>query len=154
MVDVTEIARTLGPPLYRFFLAASSRAEAEELVQEVFVRLIESGYSADLGKLEAYAWGIAQNVRRERIRSRHKLVLMEDLPEPSTETKFHDDTEALRQAVLRLREPERTVMQMTLADLSVDEIGEKLKMPSGTVKSHVHRAKENLREKLKQWGIL
>ena len=135
----------LGPPLYRFYLARFDRQTAEDLVQEVFTRLAgTSRFASESGSFEAFAWGIALNLQKETRRKKLKAPeLGEDYE--SHQAAPEDDYRDLRLAVGRLEPPEIDVMQLVLADLSINEIGEYLGMPAGTVKSHIHRAKENLR---------
>ena len=162
MVEATgviTIVNTLGPKLYRFFLASRSNAVAEELVQEVFVRLMSSHHTSNLGTLEAFAWGIAQNLNREaRRKSARGEVLIEDYPgtpEPSLiVSDIENNEQALRKGIDLLDEPQKTIMQLILADLKISEIASQINMPEGTVKSHVHRAKENLKLTFRKWGIL
>lgn len=155
--DLIELVHSLGPKLYRFFLASRSAGAAEELVQEVFVRLVGSRYTAELGTLEAFAWGIAQNLNREAKRkSTRSELYLEDHPKtPELSVPPADDSvEALRKSVGLLNEPEKTIMMFVLADLEIREIAKQMSMPEGTVKSHIHRAKENLKITFKKWGIL
>lgn len=154
-LDMIEAVQNLGPKLYRFFLVSFSATAAEDLVQEVFTRLMGSKYSSDRGTLEAFAWGIAQNLKKERARSqRRDHVFVDEIPETFAPATQDDDAQALRKAVGLLDEPQKTVLQMTLADLEIREIAQHLAMPEGTVKSHIHRGKENIRQTFQKWGIL
>lgn len=154
-MDIINLVQALGPKLYRFFLATASAAVAEELVQEVFSRLIVAKYCEDLGTMEAFAWGIAQNVRKESRRRLHKEpILMEDLPDTPSPESSTDTELALKKAVSLLGEPQKTIFEMTLADLQIREIAKYLAMPEGTVKSHLHRGKEEIRNTFQKWGFL
>lgn len=155
--EFVQLVNKLGPQLYRFFLARTTKAEAEDLVQEVFVRLMESSYSSKIGSLEAFTWGIAQNVNKESKRKTSKShVLMEVLPEIAGDEELsnRDDVIALQKSVALLDEPQRTILQMILADLPTHQIAMYLSMPEGTVKSHIHRAKENIKITFRKWGFL
>jgi RNA polymerase sigma-70 factor, ECF subfamily len=60
---------------------------------------------------------------------------------------FDDET---RRALLNLGDvPRLCLLLRVVQQLSYDEIAETLKIPSGTVMSHVHRAKESIRAHLK-----
>ena len=129
------------------------------MVQEVLLRLVDSisrgSFSSKKGNHEAFAWGIALNVQREAQRSRMKIAddhELETVPAPTNEPT--DDISALKRAVELLSEPQRTILQMTLADLSIVHIADTLEMPEGSVKSHIHRAKEEIRKKFKKWRLL
>ncbi|MGZ3745397.1 MAG: RNA polymerase sigma factor [Pseudobdellovibrionaceae bacterium] len=155
--EIIQLVKRLGPQFYRFFLARTTKAEAEDLVQEVFVRLIQSNYSSKFGTLEAFAWGIAQNVNKESKRKAAKAhVLTDEISEMAGVNTLpnHDDVVALQKSVALLDEPQRTILQMILADLEIHQIAMQLAMPEGTVKSHIHRAKENIKIAFRKWGFL
>lgn len=59
--------------------------------------------------------------------------------------------EELQQAVLRLTEPSRTVVLLRYMDgMSYEAIAMSLDMPLGTVKTHLHRAHQRLRQVLSE----
>ncbi len=56
-------------PLMAFFLRrAAGRAEAEDLVQEVFIRMIGRGGGGDLRSADSFVFTIASNLVRDRAR--------------------------------------------------------------------------------------
>ena len=56
-------------PLRAFFLRrAASRADAEDLVQEVFVRMLARGGAGDIESADAFVFAIAGNLLRDRAR--------------------------------------------------------------------------------------
>lgn len=153
--DIVRLVNLLGPRLYRFFLASRTKPIAEELVQEVFARLMTAHYSPDLGSMETLAWGIARNINREtRRKTARSEILMDDLPEVAANDFRTDDIEALRRGIELLSDPQKEIMQFVLADLSIRQISEMMAMPVGTVKSHISRAKDNIRDTFKKWRIL
>jgi RNA polymerase sigma-70 factor (ECF subfamily) len=63
------------------------------------------------------------------------------------QTAFDDE---IRRALLSVGDvPRQCLLLRVVKQLSYDEIAETLKIPSGTVMSHVHRAKQSIREHLK-----
>ena len=146
MVLTNELILKLGPPLYRFFLARFGKLAAEDLVQEVFSRIASSRTFIGGSKPEAFAWGIALNLqketRRAALRTPDSIEDYEKLEHVSSEL---DQFRDLRSAIQKLSLNESEVMQLVLADLGISEIAEYLRIPEGTVKSHIHRAKENLK---------
>ncbi len=64
----------------------------------------------------------------------------------SSSQNIRDDIRDLRRAIAKLKPAEQEIILLSIdADLSLEEISEIVKLPLGTVKSHVHRAKENLK---------
>ncbi|PWU12914.1 MAG: hypothetical protein C5B49_15490 [Bdellovibrio sp.] len=150
--EVGDLVPTLGPPLYRFFLSRMPPQMADEAVQEVFVRMLRlDTFDEGKGSAEAFAWGIAINVCKE-IRRQPQLLPIDDVDEPPAHPGEDRRFAALRAAVALMEEPELSVFQMVLADLSIATISEMLAMPEGTVKSHIHRGKEKLKRTLIKWG--
>lgn len=139
--------RDLSPPLYRFFLARFSTIAAEELVNEVFLRLMDAEGNIDpsKGSLASYLWGIATNLQKETYRGNKRFPkLLEVLPDQADSESPAIRFMPLRQAINKLDETEALVMQLVLADKEITDISEILNMPEGTVKSHIHRAKKNI----------
>jgi len=159
------VTQKLGPQLFRFFRCRFGTVDAEELVQEVFLRLVDkvesNSFFASKGSPEALAWGIALNVQREHRRYLAKNAVPPDQPSIDTisdpiqfDHSAQQEIAALLRSVRILTEPQRTIMGMVLADLSLDEISAAFAMPAGTIKSHVHRAKEEIRKTFKHWRML
>lgn len=155
-MDWTKTVNELGPRLYRYFLGAFAPDIAEELVQEVLVRVVRAwqagSFDASKGTLAMWAFGIAHNVRLETHRLLKKesgfvLLQNETALGEVFEGEFPHDLTILRNAISRLPETEQQIVLLHIDDsLSMSEIASLLDMPVGTVKSHVHRAKENLKE--------
>lgn len=62
---------------------------------------------------------------------------------------IRDEMETVRKLVDDLPDKMRIVILMYyMENMSVDEIAEVLKIPSGTVKSRMHQAKNRLKERL------
>jgi RNA polymerase sigma-70 factor (ECF subfamily) len=150
-IDWDATVRDVSPGLLRYFMAVFPRPLAADMVQEVLLRLVmkvRSGrFQANEGTLRMYAYGIARLVRLEGRRSEGRvleLVNPDQIATPALEDR--DDKERLRAAVARLKPVEQDVILLLLdKDLSLEEIGKLLDLPLGTVKSHVHRAKESLK---------
>lgn len=149
--------RELGPALLRYFSLGYSRRDAADLVQEVLLRLVqkvESGaFDPEKGSLRAFAFGLAHWIRKESQRDRERRHLpLESAPAgwdeaPSSELLFQQ--KELRAAILGLPEPQREILSLLLdKDLTLLEIAVIVGQPVGTVKSHVHRAKQSLRTSL------
>jgi RNA polymerase sigma-70 factor (ECF subfamily) len=122
-------------------------AEAEDLVQEAFVRAAAAGrrFTA-LDNPEAWLRTVAVNIHRSRWRKRRNFfrvrdrlaVRPTDLPE--LEDRF-DVIEALRGLPAGQRE---VVALHYLADLDVAEVARTLRIAEGTVKSRLSRGRDAL----------
>jgi RNA polymerase sigma-70 factor (ECF subfamily) len=116
--------------------------EAEDLVQEAFVRASAAGQRfARVDNHEAWLRTTALNLHRNRFRKlrnfgkvRPELARPVDLP-------ALDEHLAVIEALRELPEPQRAVVALRyLADLQVSDIAAELGIPEGTVKSRLNRA--------------
>jgi len=74
---------------------------------------------------------------------------------PVEEVQAQEFADAVAQAIAELREPYRSAFVLLhQEEMSYEEIAEVLDLPVGTVKSRVHRAREQLYERLSQAGFL
>ncbi|MBO9048721.1 sigma-70 family RNA polymerase sigma factor [Curtobacterium flaccumfaciens pv. flaccumfaciens] len=130
---------------------------AEDVTQQVFVKAWQRSTSYDPGRAPLGAWlvGItrnciadAQNERRRHASAADPDVVEETTPAP--EPAFDLAERALVAGELeRLDEVPRRVMRLAFYDdLSHREIAERLELPLGTVKSHIHRSLARLRTRL------
>src|ERR1044072_176196 len=150
-----ELYERLEPGLYRYALYASgSKAVAEEIAQDVFLRLIGPGipYDEQRGPLEAYLFGVARNL----LRMRPPALGLEDAPEPVTGDDALRDlidgerTSALLLAVRELPSGYRdAVVLCDLEERSYEEAARVMGCPVGPVRSRLHRARGLLTAKLK-----
>jgi RNA polymerase sigma-70 factor (ECF subfamily) len=137
----------------------ASPEEAEDLTQEVFVRLVRGAprYQPQ-DRLEAYCFRTARNVWIDRRRAdnvrRHQGgvsdALLEDLPgrEPEPEEPAARNEEAQRAlaCLARLPEGQRQVFELgVVQELPYADIARLLAIPIGTVKSRMFHALERLR---------
>jgi RNA polymerase sigma-70 factor (ECF subfamily) len=145
---------------------------AEELTQEVFVRLWRSAASFEPGKGRTSTWmlRIAHNLALNEIRrrqSRPAIAPVIDwevesvrLSDPSAEGDpamsawLHERATAIRQALAQLPQAQRQAIEMAFfGGLSQAEIAAALGDPLGTVKSRIRTGMQRLRELLVAAGI-
>jgi RNA polymerase sigma-70 factor (ECF subfamily) len=147
----------------------SDRDRAEEISQEVFLRVYRNRERyRKSGKFSTWIFTIAVNLTKNEIRSRvrHKgtfsLDAMEEdsggqgLPFPDSRPLPDADlgareiqervAEALRKLPPRYRE---AVVLRDIEGLSYEEVGEILRIPGGTVRSRINRARLMLKDRLK-----
>jgi RNA polymerase sigma-70 factor (ECF subfamily) len=137
-------------------------AEAEDMTQEAFVRAWR-GLSGFRGQAQFKTWlyRIVHNLCLNRLPGlQRELLQAEPLEEvlpssaPSVPSRFEaQERMAFLHAELdRLPEKYRLVLTLRyLQHLSYDEISTILGVPIGTVKTHIHRARRMLTERLRQW---
>jgi RNA polymerase sigma-70 factor, ECF subfamily len=143
----------------------NSAEDASDIVQDTYVRAYSalSSFRQDASFL-TWLYKIASNLCIDLLRSRRsKSALsldfeLEEGREPSTD-KYHGPEETavrgavgdvVQRAVMNVPEKYRVVILMRhLRGMSVDEIAQELSLPSGTVKTHLFRAREMLRERLR-----
>jgi RNA polymerase sigma-70 factor (ECF subfamily) len=152
---LAELYERREPGLYRYALYTSgSRSVAEEVTQEVFLRLIGGGVPFDerRGPLEAYLYGVARNLLRRRTES----LGLEHAGDPASDENtlrelIRDQrTVALVAAVRELPPGYRdAVVLCELEERSYEEAARLMGCPIGTVRSRLHRARALLSAKLK-----
>jgi len=165
-----------GSPLSEFYTLYSStilallmkmlgsRAEAEEILQDVFVELWRRAPQYDSSRGSVVAWVVtvarsrALDALRARTRrhgdnqlqffsERHGLGTESGRPDVLvSSTRWH---QALRQAFKRLSEDQRAVLELSyFLGMSHGQIAEALNLPVGTVKSRILAGMRELRAML------
>jgi RNA polymerase sigma-70 factor (ECF subfamily) len=153
-----EVARTHGRFLYTVaYRLTGNRDDAEDLVQEVLIRVRRGLETYQPGSLEGWLSRIATNAFLDDVRRRKRrpVDLLPEEPEwvlPPTAGAdealaaevLPDDVQA---ALSRLPEDFRSaVVLCDVVGLPYQEIGETLGVPVGTVRSRIHRGRAMLRE--------
>jgi RNA polymerase sigma-70 factor (ECF subfamily) len=153
--------------VYRFCFYYLGRGEdAEDVTQEVFIRLWSNLGNVSPAKIPAWINRVTRNACIDVVRrkiSYRKVVADHDDPElllasaPDTQNDSSARIEAadlqreLLRAIQNLAEPYRSVLLLReVEDLPYNEIAEALEMPLNTVKVYVHRGRRALREQLKE----
>jgi RNA polymerase sigma-70 factor (ECF subfamily) len=157
-----ELAMPLFDQLYNFaHWLAQDRTEAEDLVQETYVKALK-GFSSFQAGTNFRAW-MYRILRNTFLTSRTGLKASvaldaDDGPElsagPETpETIFieHSQHQFLQAAIEALPVHFREVLLLCeVEEMSYQEIGEALSIPVGTVMSRLSRARKALRESMQQ----
>jgi RNA polymerase sigma-70 factor, ECF subfamily len=126
---------------------SGSRHDAEEAVQEAFVRLIGKwstvgAYDDPEAWVRRVALGVLAN-RRRKVRNGLR-ALWRYGPPPDDEGPSGDAVD-VRRALAALTKPQRTVVVLHhYVGLSVEEIARDLNLPAGTVKSRLSRGRAAL----------
>jgi RNA polymerase sigma-70 factor (ECF subfamily) len=128
-------------------LLTGSRAEAEDIVQEAFVRLVPrwskvSRYDAPEAWVRLVAVRLAANRHRDGNRFTQLFHRLSAAPVPDPADGYGGD---LERALVALPMPARQVVVLHyVCDLSVAQVAEVLRIAEGTVKSRLSRARETL----------
>ena len=133
---------------------------AEEVAQDVFMRLYEDRRSDKVDKSDSHIVSWLRRTAAHRCIDvlRHQKVQgeisMDVLPETASESKASDPLlkERLWRLIASLPEKQRMVVILRFGeDMDVDEIARTLEMPVRTVWSHLQRALVLLREKASRY---
>ncbi|MDX6220313.1 MAG: hypothetical protein QOJ48_1994 [Frankiales bacterium] len=155
-----EVVRDHSARVYRLaYRLTGNRHDAEDLTQEVFVRVFRSLSSYTPGTFEGWLHRITTNLFLDLVR-RKQRIRFDALPEdterlPGRERspqQLYDDThfDGDVQAALDALPPDfrAAVVLCDLEGLSYEEIADTLGVKIGTVRSRIHRGRSQLREAL------
>ncbi len=146
------------------YLIVGNTAEAEDILQEVFIKVYKSADSYDAGKGSMATWlhritvnHCISSKRKKHVteyssnRMEERGVDLADLTEEQPE-ELSIRSEQSRQIwnlVKSMDEKHRSVLSLRYYEgLSYDEIAKALDIPLGTVKSRINTAIRNLRQRL------
>ncbi len=134
-------------------LAAGSRSEAEDVVQEAFVRLLPRwAQVCRYDDPEAWVRRVAFRLLWNRFRrARSALAALRRSGSGQLVAAPSDDPLDVRRALAALPVPQRQVVVLHhLLDLSVEQVAAELDIPVGTVKSRLGRARSTLAPLLRE----
>jgi RNA polymerase sigma-70 factor (ECF subfamily) len=158
------LARKYAEPLRRFF-ARKGRAldnSVDDLVQEVFLRLLRRSNLQTIVEAENYVFRTASNVltdhrRRGRVRREadHDGLAEFDLAseEPSPERVLigKDDARRVAEALTRLPERTRTIFVLNRFEgMSYSQIAHALEISTSAVEKHMMKAIAHLMQRMEQ----
>lgn len=159
---IAELYDRFGSLVFRMaFQAMPSRQEAEDAVQEVFVRLWMTAARYDDTRSALVTWvmlisrrHLVDKLRRTKARVKTSSLDHPQVPlaEASAEAESPVDTDERLKVLMKriegLPELQRTVVTRAyLGGQTLRQIGEELKVPLGTIKSALSRALVRLRER-------
>lgn len=162
--EFDEIFRRYYATVYRVLIRITgSPEEAEDLAQEVFLRLHErSGSLGDDRNVGGWLYRVASNAGFNAIRSRRRLhrrllnwarleqSLQASAPSAASEAERRQEAALVRQALSRLRERDRTVLILRSSGVSYAEIAMAVSVKPSSVGTILVRAEEALRAQFEQ----
>ena len=159
---LAEAYRQFAPLVHTLALRSlRDNSAADDVTQEVFIRVWRSRTAFDPAKARLPAWivGITRNVitdaQAASMRETRKVLAAVELSPDPEQAAGHAAAEVLADRLLldgeleRLGEPQGSILKLAFYDdLTHSQISQKLDLPLGTVKSHIRRSLSQLRTRL------
>jgi RNA polymerase sigma-70 factor (ECF subfamily) len=157
--QMAEVFYGLGAPL-RAFLAQQTRSldDADDLVQEIFLRLWRMGGRSEIRSLKAFAFKMACNLVKDRSRRTYTRMMRNAVPvsdiqlsdgcegEPSSVVESLQTLAAMAQTIAQLRPSTRQAFLLyRLEACSHSEIADRMGISVSMVEKHVSQAMAALR---------
>ncbi|KUM41298.1 RNA polymerase subunit sigma-24 [Arthrobacter sp. EPSL27] len=159
---LAEAYRQFSPLVHTLALRTlRDSSAADDVTQEVFIRVWRSRSAFDPAKARLPAWivGITRNVvtdaQAASTRETRKVLAAVELAPAPEVSAGHATAEELADRLLldgeleKLGEPQGSILKLAFYDdLTHSQISQKLDLPLGTVKSHIRRSLSQLRSRL------
>jgi RNA polymerase sigma-70 factor (ECF subfamily) len=167
-----ELIKRYERPVYSLiYRMVRDNETAEDLAQETFIKVLNNidRYRPEF-KFSSWLFKIANNITIDHLRRRQlDTISIEGSPDaltgerlratavtvasggesPLEELESKEIGASIEEAIAKLRPEYRAcIILRHVEDYSYDEIAEIVKLPLGTVKTYIHRARQELREHL------
>ena len=153
------IARWHGPLWTYVRRLVGEDDAAMEVIQGVWVRVIRGiAGLRDGSKLRPWLFGIARRTLMDRLREQYAKptdpdIDVNEIPADTWSVESHAELQALEDSLARLPIIEREALTLFyLEELSLSEVADALKVPVGTIKSRLFRARRMLRQDMETRG--
>ncbi len=154
----------LKDKLFRFaFRIVNERAEAEDVVQEVFIKFWNNrAHANQISNVEAWCIRATKNLSIDKLRSKHRRTetmpetfeMRDHSPTPFGETVKNDVFSHVKKLLANLPEKQKMVMQLRdLEGLSYQEVADALEISLDQVKVNIYRARIAVRKGLTQLNL-
>lgn len=146
-MDTLELFQWYGDAVYRLAWSyTGSRADAEDVAQTVFLKLMERKPDLEPGKERAWLLQVTANECRSL--SRRRTVPLDEI-----ETLSAQEEETVLRQVLSLGRGEREVLYLFYYEgYSTKEIGQMLRLSQTAVTTRLQRARKKLKTVLEEEG--
>ena len=168
LAQLQQLVEQYGKVVYAFcYQLTGSQQDCDELYQDTFLKAVELHQQIDAAQNpKGFLIAIAARLWRNRSRKyawRQRIAPTEsidaatdsidsggvDTENPETAVLRREQQQIVRQAVAALPDKLKIPLYMYYtAELSTAEIAQLLRIPQGTVKSRLHKARSQLKEKL------
>jgi RNA polymerase sigma factor (sigma-70 family) len=151
--------------VHRYLTRRAGSDIADDLAAETFTQAFDGRFRFDLARMDARPWlfGIATNLMRHHYRAEERRLRAYTRIDRADQVDGFEGIEgrldaeqagpAIAAALLRLSPGERDALLLfAWADLRYEEIAAALRIPIGTVRSRLNRARRRLRELLDAAG--
>ena len=146
----------LSSQLHRFFVFQSaSRAEADDLLQETWLRIHEARHTYRPGEpVLPWLYAIARHIRVDHYRRTLRTTAREDRLDQLPEIAAAPPPSDVAALLDGLPDSQREVIEMLKVEgMSLEEVARATSSSVGAVKQKAHRAYERLRERLGVAGV-
>jgi RNA polymerase sigma-70 factor (ECF subfamily) len=161
--DLERLYARLEKPLYNVvYRWVWKPEEAQDIVQEAFLRLWRMGDRVDMKSVEPLVYRIALNLASSAARSKRiwRWVTLEAARNSMSTARSAEEGMATDEEITRMRaaveslpeELRKVVVLCEFSELGYEEIAELLSIPAGTVGSRRNRALKILRQTLSDRG--
>ena len=160
-----ELVDRFGPRVYAIaYHFTMKREDAEELSQEIFLKVFENLHRYDGGfPLVAWVLSVSRNLCIDRYRRRKReksfrfvsdeavTALLKSEDDPASVALKKERTKLLFSALSEIPEDLAEILVLRdLNGLAYEEIGKALDLPDGTVKSRLFRARAEVARKIRE----
>ena len=161
-----ELFERYAPRIYQFSLSyLKNQVDAEELVQDVFLKIWEKRETLDQSKnIKAFIFKAAVNTIYDFIRHKNIENAFSDFVRSNSESGSNDTwhlvifdemQENLQKLLAQLPEQQKKIFQLSKEEgLSNEEIASKLNLSKRTVENHLYRAVSFLKENFRNESLI
>jgi RNA polymerase sigma-70 factor, ECF subfamily len=143
---LAAVSRTLSPKL---------KDHIDDVVQETYIkafRKLKKSSICDIKSLENYLYTIAKNesIKLNKKEGRYLKICTELQITTPAKTQDRSVIEELKEVIINLPEKYRTVIELFNKGFSLNEIGQKLDLKTGAVKSKLFRGRKIIINQMKR----
>ncbi|MGR3811628.1 RNA polymerase sigma factor [Jiulongibacter sp. NS-SX5] len=160
----TELYSNYLDLAYRtIYLFTKSESDAEELVQELFIKIwLKREQLIKVESFKAYLYSASRNLVIDYYRKQKSFVEINKIenellasPDQENELVYQEATVFVEEAMSRLPQKRKLIFQMSaFQGMSLDEIAEKMGISKNVVKKQLYTARKSIKDHLTEIGGL